>query len=657
MIIKSITVKNFRSILNETLFLSNLTALLGKNGAGKSSFLHALNIFYTQNPELTIDDFYNRDISKEINIAVTFENLSNEALSLFRKYIENGLLTVERTIVCNEGKFTIKYHGSLLRNIDFDETRSGFEILDRAATSKAAYTLLKQNPKYSAFPAWSNKELINEYLKKWEEDNPGHCIRKRDDGQFFGFSSVGQGYLGKFTRYIFIPAVREASLDATEGRGSVLTTLMELVVRSLIVSKEVFVEFQTESQKKYEELMNPDKLIELNNLEKSLTETLKVYAPDTEVQLSWLPIEKLNIPMPKADIRLVEDNFGSPVDKTGHGLQRSFILTMLQHLALAQKLRDQKAGQSGEEDNLQSELNILLAIEEPELYQHPNRQKYLYKIFQKLSEGALPGVADTTQVIYTTHSPLFVSIDKVNQVRLLRKVQLDEGKPKVTKVFVTNLNEIADFIWESSEKRGDKFTGETILPRLKTIITTIINEGFFADIVVLVEGEEDRAVILGTADFLGFDFDSLGISVISCNCKNNIDRPAAIFLKLAVPVFLIWDGDKGGENDSSETNKRLLRLLGHLAIDYPVDSVKDNFACFETKLSDTMKKEIGKDLYNSSLVELKKEFLMNKNEEALKNPIIIKGIIEKTKLQGRTSDTIEKIINKIIDLKKSNKKK
>lgn len=45
MIIKSITIKNFRSILNESLFLSNLTALVGKNGTGKSAFLHALNIF------------------------------------------------------------------------------------------------------------------------------------------------------------------------------------------------------------------------------------------------------------------------------------------------------------------------------------------------------------------------------------------------------------------------------------------------------------------------------------------------------------------------------------------------------------------------------------------------------------------------------------
>lgn len=426
---------------------------------------------------------------------------------------------------------------------------------------------------------------------------------------------------------------------------------MELVVRSLIVNKEIFIDFQEKTQNKYEELMDPNKLIEINSLEKNLTETLKIYAPDTEVQLSWLPIEKFNIPMPKADIKLVEDNFGSPVDKTGHGLQRAFILTMLQHLVLTQKLKGQITEEQTEEKNFKSELNILLAIEEPELYQHPNRQKYLYKIFQKLSEGVVPGVTDTIQVIYATHSPFFISIDKVDQVRLLRKIHIEASKPKVTKVFATNLDEIADLLWESSEKRGNKYTGKTLQLRLKTIITTIINEGFFADVVVLVEGEEDRAAILGVSEFLSLDFDSLGISVIPCNCKNNIDRPTAIFKKLGIPVFLIWDGDKGKNNNNSETNKRLLRLIGWTPIDCPKDTVEDNFACFETKLSDTMKREIGEDIYNNLLIELKTEFSMNNNEDALKNPIIIKGIIEKAKAQSRNSNTIEMIINKIASLK------
>ncbi len=44
MIIESMCVKNFRSILDETLNFEQLTALVGANGSGKSSFLRALEL-------------------------------------------------------------------------------------------------------------------------------------------------------------------------------------------------------------------------------------------------------------------------------------------------------------------------------------------------------------------------------------------------------------------------------------------------------------------------------------------------------------------------------------------------------------------------------------------------------------------------------------
>ena len=41
MLIQNVQVKNFRSILNESLPCDSLTALVGRNGSGKSSFLNA----------------------------------------------------------------------------------------------------------------------------------------------------------------------------------------------------------------------------------------------------------------------------------------------------------------------------------------------------------------------------------------------------------------------------------------------------------------------------------------------------------------------------------------------------------------------------------------------------------------------------------------
>ena len=43
--IKEISIKNFRGIEDLTLQLNDFTVLIGKNGVGKSSILHALNFF------------------------------------------------------------------------------------------------------------------------------------------------------------------------------------------------------------------------------------------------------------------------------------------------------------------------------------------------------------------------------------------------------------------------------------------------------------------------------------------------------------------------------------------------------------------------------------------------------------------------------------
>ena len=164
----------------------------------------------------------------------------------------------------------------------------------------------------------------------------------RDEGQFFGFKEVGEGYLGRFTQFLFIPAVRDASDDAAESKGSVLTTLMDLVVRSVIANKEAVLKLKEETQKQYKDIMDVDKLTELRTLSDQINATLKTLVSDASVVLKWLPLGDVDIPMPKADVKLVEDSYESAVTRTGHGLQRAFILTMLQHLADSPSALSQK---------------------------------------------------------------------------------------------------------------------------------------------------------------------------------------------------------------------------------------------------------------------------------------------------------------------------
>lgn len=643
--------KGFRSILEESFSCDCLTALVGRNGAGKSSFLRALEMFYDPSAKVTVEDFYAEDTSQDIEIALTFSDLTTEETGFFSAYIDNDTLTVVRVFSLASGAKSGTYHGMRLQNPEFADVRGAGGKKDITAK----YNELRSSGKYSSLPTVRSADQAMEALGQWESEHPDECSRLRDDGQFFGFTEVGQGYLGRHTRFIRVPAVRDASEDATEKRGSCVTEIMDLVVRSVLATRKDVTTFKEETQTKYKDILDPSKLTELTTLQTQLTETLKHYAPDASVSLKWTELAEINIPMPKADVKLLEDGYESAVQRTGHGLQRAFILTMLQHLVAAREIEKVTGEGFGSEEEIPTPEepylpSLVLAIEEPELYQHPSRQRHMASVLLQLAQGSLPGVAKTTQVIYSTHAPLFVGLDRFDQIRVLRKENGEAEKPKVTKVAKAELEAVAEEIWNARGQQGVKYTADTLRPRLQAVMTPWVNEGFFADIAVLVEGEDDRATILGMAKSMNHDFDSAGIAVVPCMGKNNLDRPLVIFRQLGIPVYVVWDSDHGDSDANPEVNRYLLRLVGQAEDDWP-DAVEDGHACFKTKLETVLSQEIGNDLFDKTLSEVQEQLGIPKTKDALKNPVVLQRVVEKAAAESKTSETLKGIVEKIVALK------
>lgn len=668
MIIKSVGVENFRCVQYEVLTCGRLTALVGANGSGKSTFLNAIDLFYSPSPKVAPEDFYNGDMGNSIQITVTFCELDESEKKRFQKYLQDDELSVVRVLSLKEGKLIDKHHGSTMRNPDFISIRKA----GPATAMKPLYSELQESEKYKGLRKWKSQPDALAALDEWEAANQHECRWELDDGQFFGFKQVAQGYLGACTRYLYIPAVRDAAGDASEGKGSPITQLMDLVVRSLVQSRTDFKEFKDRSDHRYGEIFNPTNLTELGGLAGSLTKTLQQYIPDSAVDLEWLPFPGVDIPMPQARLKLLEDGYKSEVERAGHGLQRAFIMSLLQHLAVARAKADAEASLPEPSSTTQAVANeknvkmpnLILAIEEPELYQHPGRQRHLADILMKLSRGQIPGVAEQTQVMYCTHSPLFISLDRFDEVRLARKVQVAEGKPKVSQLITRSLDYVADRLWTAESMPTPKYTGQTLQPRLSALFDQV-SEGFFASAAVLVEGVSDRAAIIGAALASGHDLESVGIPVIPCGGKSNVFTAAAVFISFRIPTYCVWDSDENTaqpvgpcerckrpldkESNPSE-NRRLLRLLGLPEEDWP-SHIKEKSACFKTDRETVVKAEIGEEVFERILGEEMTRFNIRKRGHALKNPKVVSAAIKSASDLGKTSPSLDLIVTNILAMK------
>ena len=72
MILSRVAIRNFRSIRDCEVRLGTHTAILGGNGAGKSTVLRAIERFYASSTTIELDDFFGRMPDRPIEIELTF---------------------------------------------------------------------------------------------------------------------------------------------------------------------------------------------------------------------------------------------------------------------------------------------------------------------------------------------------------------------------------------------------------------------------------------------------------------------------------------------------------------------------------------------------------------------------------------------------------
>jgi hypothetical protein len=655
MLIKTVEVSRFRSIRGATLECESLTVLIGRNGAGKSSFLKALDVFYDVAAPITVEDFFNHDTSLPIEIRVTFGDLSPAEMEEFAPYVRDGSLTVTKRIRLEGNRVDQRYYAAAAQIPDFARIRQEPAKQQRIAAFRelvAGGSL----PELSGSPR--SADAVEELMAAYEREHPELLETIEREEQFFGPRNIGGGKLDKYTKFVHVPAVREAA-DEVGGRKGAIQQILDALVLRKLASREDVQAFRRDFEARAKELFGPATEAELEGVAGSLSRSLAEFAPGSALRLAWDAVAVPEVQPPAAKVTLVEDEFEGDIERKGHGLQRALVLTLLRELALLPPALSGTAGAEGATEGEPPDAaartpapSLIIAIEEPELFLHPSRCRYLHRL---LAELTAPNRDPRNQVIYSTHSPHFVALRSFDQVRRIQKVRAPGGAavPETT-VRRFTLEQAALHLAEICEADPSSFTRDSFAARTLPLMTQTVSDGFFADAVVLVEGPSEMAALWKLQEILAEGWDERGIAVIPVGGKTNLDRPAVIFRGLGIPVYIVFDADqrhrgKTDEERTRRTNRICLRLVGADLADlpdpeFPDTQVHDTWAVFEENLEAALERDFGKEALMEAVRVATEEVEFEADKDALKNVHIVAKVLEIAYERDLRADTLEDVV-------------
>lgn len=648
MVIERISVRCFRSLLELDLACDELMVIVGRNGSGKSSLLKALDVFYNLSFVPSPFDYFAKDTNQEIKISITYSGLRPDEADEFASQLTDGKLTVAKVIKQGGGK----YFGASRQIPQFNEIRGLSAVPKRQALNQLidAGTFPSLGPKVSSGPA------ADSLMDQYEVIHPELTQVYEKEQQFFGPRNIGGGKLDKYTKFVLIPAVRDASSEA-ERRGVIYQLIDILVARSVNARADVR-QLNTEFEKKIKEVYSKDNLTELGTLAIEITDLLSDYAPGAELDLDFEDIVPPRINLPAALASVVEDNFKSPIGYSGHGVQRALVLALLQKLSLTEAAASslaatQEQEQQGAVDAVRAP-DLILAIEEPELYLHPSRARYLYSVLNSLAKKPEGVEEPRTQVIYATHSPYFIDLARFDEIRLACKVPTPGLETRQCRITSYKRLDAATQLGEISGKDPASFTADSFVAHAVPVMNSIVSEGFFADVVVVVEGLTEVGILTALQEILGKAWDANGITIVPAGGKNNIDRPVVVFRGLKIPTYFLFDGDSHHTGEqrsrSAEKNRAYQRLAGVEPVDFPSTQAHEYWAVFNKHLEAELSAAIG-DAYADIRRIIANELGYDEPSNALKNTEGAARLIKRAYALGHKVQILEEVVNFVTALR------
>ena len=402
--IRKLRIKNFRAISSETTInLNDFNVIVGRNDAGKSTILKALDLLL--NESKFIPEYLNLDADSDVveitayidpqgqeivideNIATTFEaeeitddtglvvvkktwdagrssRITPDTYIIRRKYLENdfllesepGLLRICRDLGIETRK---------ANNEEFNNVEKRTKLRDHHQQNGVQHEYVEEKIPTSGTSRLRNiGKALKESLPRFEYFKADTSLSETD-------TSI-QNFFKKLAEKTF-----EEEIDREAVEGMVRTTLEKVLTKITSKINEIVPE---------EEQIEPD------------------------VRFDWT--------------KLVQTSFKSkgqngeiPLSSRGDGFRRITMMAYFEYLAEQGKSEKQ---------------NILFGFEEPETFLHPRAQENLYDKLEGLCRNDY-------QVVVSTHSPIIVDQTVPDNLMHVHR----SGGSYVVEQQITNIEEIA----------------------------------------------------------------------------------------------------------------------------------------------------------------------------------------------------------------------
>lgn len=337
---------------------------------------------------------------------------------------------------------------------------------------------------------------------------------------------------------------KEVDFRKTSGSGKVLNYLIQhSLEQSEIKEKDIL------------------KKTKLENIVKNVNRQIKKINTITGDSVSAYVDTEVN----KLVCRLLGlgDESGRELSSLGEGVQYAFNI-LLQIIEIIYNVKTTRKPEDFEERLINRDgkklFPLFLVLDEPEVHQHPYRQRSLIRKIKALIENNNQEFLDllkdlfdidgvTGQIFIATHSPNIL-LDNYRQFIRLYKSTGTNSQLEI----VSGMNVVID----------DKL--------YKHMLHNFIylKEAMFSKCIIFVEGDTENGAIPVFAERMGLDMDERGIGVIKLDGADSVKRCMALYKSFGIKSIAIIDKDRKGSYGSEPD------IYFTKANDYEED-VYDNF--------------------------------------------------------------------------------